>query len=430
MVGVTWKLAARNLLRNRRRNLIAMTAVVLGFLGISLFVDYVLWAETYMTTNSVYLNHNGHVLIVKPGALEDFGANPKRFLITKAEQDAVTAILTGDRRVEFVGQSLKGMGLLDADGHSVPFVAQGVDITLEKALRTHPQVMRWNAELVAGDRDGAIWQYDGSVFPVALTKKLARLVGLGAKLDRRAVQLIGATFDGKLSVVDGDLTNHFSTGLALNDDTALMTSLNALQRLYDTDGVTAIAVYLKDRSALFGFRRDLERTLHDQGLRMEALSYRDERVSPFYVGVVSFIGAAAIFFLITISVVVVIALGSTMSMAVVERSREVGMLRAMGFRDATVRGLFLKEAALMVLCGTAVGFALNHIVAVIVNDFSNLRFAPPGIAGSTKFLVVPNGNVSAVLAIVFVTVGAYAVGQVVRRQTKATVATLLSSSGR
>jgi putative ABC transport system permease protein len=203
-----------------------------------------------------------------------------------------------------------------------------------------------------------------------------------------------------------------------------MTSLTGLQKLYDTEGVSSIAIYLKDRNDLKGFYKDFNAKLKEQGIPLQALPFYDEKISPFYVGVTQFIFAAASLFLILVSLVVVISLANTMSMAVVERTREIGTMRSIGYLPSHVTRLFMIEGSFLIGLGLGFGLILNFVVSYLVNNFTNFRFAPPGISGDAQFLVITNMGVSAFLAVVFLLMGLAAVVTVVRRRTEMAVAQL------
>ena len=463
MTRMIFKMAWANLFRNSRRNAMSLFAVMFGFLGMSVFFDYVFWAEKWMTTISVYLNHNGHVLVYKDGMLDKYFTKPRRYMIGPELQAKVADIAAHDSRVEFVGKYLKGMGLVTHGAASSAFLAQGVDLSIEDRLQNHPQVRQWAQEFVRMQYHGNLWGHPEVKNPVAVTAKLAQLVGIGAagpaerastggglpgiraadaaeqaQLKPAApgspgatsapgsdeLQLVATSFEGALSAQDVNAVSRFSTGQALQEDTALMTGVDTLQRLYDTEGVSSMAIYLKDRSDLRSFYRDFDRKLAEAGIPLKAMPYYDESVSPFYVGVIQFIYSAAAFFLLLVSTVVVISLANTISMTVVERTREIGTLRSIGYLPTHVNRLFLVEGVYLVCLGLLAGFAANYGLAYLVNHYTNFRFAPPGIAGDAQFLIITNIGVLAALAAVFVVVGAIAVQVVVRRRTELPVAEL------
>ena len=79
-------------------------------------------------------------------------------------------------------------------------------------------------------------------------------------------------------------------------------------------------------------------------------------------------------------------LGNTMSSAVVERTSEIGTLRALGLRRAGIRRLFLCEALLLGLAGVVLGVLAALAVAALINH-SGWRWTPPGYAYAYLILV-------------------------------------------
>jgi putative ABC transport system permease protein len=62
-------------------------------------------------------------------------------------------------------------------------------------------------------------------------------------------------------------------------------------------------------------------------------------------------------------------------MAILERRREIGIMKALGASDADVRDLFFAEAGAMGLVGGAVGVALGWSIGRIINFGTNIYLA-------------------------------------------------------
>src|SRR2546421_3843112 len=78
-------------------------------------------------------------------------------------------------------------------------------------------------------------------------------------------------------------------------------------------------------------------------------------------------------------VVACLGIANTMYTAVLERTREVGIMKALGARSADVRGMFLSEAGMIGLIGGIVGLLIAVLVSVVGNVVVNNIAANQGI---------------------------------------------------
>ena len=79
------------------------------------------------------------------------------------------------------------------------------------------------------------------------------------------------------------------------------------------------------------------------------------------------------------SLMVLFTVGNTMSTAVIERTVEIGTLRALGLRRDGIRRIFVCEGVLLGIAGAVLGVLLAAAVGGLVNH-SGLTWTPPGRA--------------------------------------------------
>src|SRR6202007_1461663 len=91
-------------------------------------------------------------------------------------------------------------------------------------------------------------------------------------------------------------------------------------------------------------------------LQNDQLELQDfETLNPFYGQTLRMFGAIFSFISVLIGAIVLFTVGNTMSMAVVERTTEIGTLRAIGLRRGGIRTMFIAEGLVRGVCAAGSG---------------------------------------------------------------------------
>lgn len=429
-----WKLAFRNLFRNKRRSLATGAAVVAGFAGLTLLGGYIYYVEKGLRSYSVYLLNKGHVSVFKKEGLERFATKPSQFQITSEDQIKIEEKINAfSENVEWTGRVLTGAGLLSNGEKSIPFLAVGVDQkTLEKSL-VHPQVQKWAKDFLAQE---SLEFYDAvqkNPLSISITSRLGELIDRKIPFqqlpeEQKSVQLAGMNIFGDLNAVDAALSVNHSTGSELMEDSGLLAPLELLQQLYSTDGAHYMMIYLKNDQLIDETVQKLNETFQKENLPYQAYPFDHQAISPNYVGSMGFLYAMAGFFVFLICGAVALSIVNSLTMGILERTREIGTFRAIGYRPQQISWMMTQES--ICLCGLsgAVGIFLSSVIASIVNA-AHVTFSPPGVAAAVQFFLSVNPVLVFIISILFLALVSMTSYLVTHFKLKMKVVDLLSDTG-
>jgi putative ABC transport system permease protein len=357
-----WAMALRNLGRNPRRSLLAGSVIVIGFSAFALAGGFM--AQTFEALrDSTIRGGTGHLQFADPATFAGIEDTTLEHGLTEAERAA--RVLAGDSRVRAVLPRIDFVGLVTNGGRSVPFLGVGLEPAAER---------RWmeGASLVVSGR----WLAGGPAGEVVLGAGLAAALGVRPG---DSVTLLATSPEGTLNAQDAAVAGILDLGLKELNDRYLATSIDLASRLLGVSGTFSKLVVVLDRSA--GAKRalgSLSGLLRRNGFNLAGRTW--EELAPFYrqvrllyLGIFGFMG-------IILGVVVLLATANTMIMAVAERTREVGTLRALGTRPGRVLRTFFAEGVLLAFAGGAAGLVLSLIVTVALNHSGIMLPPPPGAA--------------------------------------------------
>lgn len=408
------KMGFRNFWRQKARNIYTLIAVAVGSASLICIGGYTNRWENTLKNDAIYLRGAGSLSIYKEDGRLLSRSKPKKFTLSAADVAKIRHELGAHPEVEHIGSFLRMTGLASNGCNSQPFEVLGYDPELDATLRAKPEVRRWCGDLL-GFIKGESFAAIGRPGLVGLASGLASLLGKASVQSEGAVeapltdlkayceapgareriardpnlQLMGLTFDGHFGAVDADIAHIFSTGSTLQEDTRLTAPLALVQELYQTERASHVAIYLKDHSRAERLMPAFAAQLKAAGLNVEIFSWNDRRISPFYHGVMSFIRAMDLFCTLLISSVVALCVINLTTMNVLERSREIGTLKAIGFPRSLIARIFLAEASLVAAVGSALGLALALLVCHYLEG-AGIRFHPPGFTGSVSFILAPS----------------------------------------
>jgi putative ABC transport system permease protein len=167
-----------------------------------------------------------------------------------------------------------------------------------------------------------------------------------------------------MNLLDIDVAGIYKPRSKSVNERGMRLPLTFAQSLYDTDKADRVVVLLDHWEKTEPIRKRLLTLLADTGLDCEIKRW--DELSRSYSGVKRMFDAIFGFVFIIVFIVVVMSVVNTMGMTVLERTREIGTLRALGLKQRGVAVLFAIEGAMIGFLGSAVGLALNIIVWALI----------------------------------------------------------------
>lgn len=412
----TLSLALRNLQRNRRRSLATLLALVIGGASILLFGGYVQNIVYGMQTG--YVRGGGHLQLQHRDYFLFGSADPTAYgiadyahVIDVVEHDPVLSPL-----LTVVTPSLEFGGIAGnfAAGVSRTIFASGVVVADRNAM------LRWNdygfpgkprvLALTGSSADAAVIgtgvarvlrlcdalhlercpkpQAAAAATGAALPQDVALLTdrdaaaapGTGADGEGARLELLAATVGGAPNVARLNVVKAEAQGVKEVDDAYIELHLKQAQRLLYGPArpeVTAIALQLHHTAEIPAAMARLEQLLATTLRGYPLAAYDFKTLNPYYGQTIGMFNAIFSFISLLIAAIVLFTVGNTMNAAVVERTVEIGTLRAMGERRAGIRRLFVAEAVLLGMFGALLGVLAALGLAALING-SGLTWTPPG----------------------------------------------------
>ena len=364
--------AFRNVWRNKRRSLTTMAAIVCGYAAISLFGGYI--ADTYnsLQVQAVSGERLGHLTIFKEGMLKEGRLSPKKYLFNQEEMAKLKEIVSAYPGVKVVTPGLPISGIFNADNASSIFIGDGV---VAKDL----EILR--GDLLAG-YGGQIHQ--GMDTGIAIASDMGRMLAM----EKGGLPtLITSTYSGQANAMDAEIVDVFETGNAGTNDKMILVPFEFAQHLMDTNGAQRFVVMLDNINNTSIAKDELQKKLVEAGLNVEIKTWRD--LSSFYNQVAGLFNMIFTFIFCIVFIVIVMSIVNTMSMSVIERTREIGTLRSLGFIKLRIVYLFLLEGGILAMLAVGVGALISVAVATGI-DLAKIEYTPPNSSAPVPLKIALN----------------------------------------
>jgi putative ABC transport system permease protein len=360
-----FRLAWRNVLRNRRRSLVTILITTVGCMSILVATGFALY--TYEELRDGSAREFGHLTVGDKEYFTRDEETPMQYGMSDYRE--LAAKLEKVTRVRRVLPRVSLSGLISNGDKSVVFLGTGADVEAEVEARG-PLL-----ELV----EGSLTSTNDSLPPVLLGTDLAR--SLNAQ-PGTGLTLMATTTSGGINAVDVMVTGIISTGWREIDKRIIYTTVEASQHLLMSDRVSTLSIYLDSTDAAPAVFEELASGDADHAYKpwWEQAFYYDS-VRALYNRIFGLLG-------IIIGTLVFFSVSNTLAMAVVERTREIGTLRALGALPGEIVAQFVREGAMIGAIGAVLGTLLAGIVVLVLPHLGLEMPPPPGRSVGYPLLVI------------------------------------------
>ena len=214
---------------------------------------------------------------------------------------------------------------------------------------------------------------DGIVLGTLLASRLGARVGDRITLYGRGTGVVSQVTGYPTPLtVPFEVTGLFQTGMYEYDNTHMYVSIARAQELAGLDSaVSGIEVKTESRWIAEAVAADIETLLKS---RYSAVEWQEQNRSLFQALKLEKLGMGLILFLIVL--VAAFNIVSNLTMVVADKTREIGILKAMGMTSASVRRVFLTQGIAIGIAGTLVGAVLGVVTSIVLGKSEIIKLDP------------------------------------------------------
>jgi len=341
-VILTLRMAWRNIWRNRRRTWLTATAMIFSNVLLVFMISLQFGSYDMMIDNTLKL-FSGHLQVQADG----YQDNPK-LRTSIPDVRSLTATLRAAMPATRIAPRAAGFALVSSEERSFGVEVVGVDPASEPGVSTVPGMVTQGRYLRESDA-GAI------VIGAAMARNLK--VGIGAELT-----LLGSGRDGSFAAGIAHVIGIFDSGSSDMDRAFAEVPLTWFQEIFAMRGHgNSIAIAVDGLDEVAAARAAAAAAIRDRG-DLVVLDW-----NALHPGLRQAIQAdlSSGWFMYGVLVILVgFSVLNTQLMSVLERTREFGVITALGVRPRRLASLVMQETALMALVGLGLGLFLGWLVTL------------------------------------------------------------------
>jgi len=339
------KMAWRNIWRNPRRTFLTIAAIAFASMILVFMLSFQLGCYETMINTSVKIS-TGHLQIQAKGYLKD-----KKMNLVIKDPRKIAAFLDRVEGINAYTFRANGFCLVSSDKRTYGVVVTGIDPINEARVSSIKSLVRKGSYLKAED-----------TFAALIGENLSQNLKVGINDD---ITLLGQGRDGSIAAAVLTIKGIFDSGIDEFDRNIVMMGLKGFQEIFSMEKSVHQAVITADS---LGQVFLVKQTIQDhftaaRGEEYLAVPDWMEIVPGLLQGIQIDLVSGIIMYIILV-IVVAFSIFNTFLMAILERTREFGLMMAIGASPARITKLVMFESTCMTLAGILLGIIIGSIVTL------------------------------------------------------------------
>jgi len=346
-VSMDVKMAWRNIWRNPRRTVLTVAAIAFASLLLVFMLSFQFGSYDAMINASVKIN-TGHIQV----QAEDY-KDKQSIRLVVPNPNAIGEILNRMPQMDAYTYRAKAFSLVSSNERTYGVVVVGIDPAKEAGVSTLKTLVHRGSYLPVGHRNNP-------TPPALVGKLLARnlKVGPGDELT-----VLGQGRDGSIAATVVKITGIYSSGIDEFDRSSIQIPLKHFQDVYAMDGaVHEVVAVAKSLKHLAKIKTDLSAKINQMDSKHPLIALDWEELMPGLLQAIQMDLVSGIIFYLILILVVAFSILNTFLMAIFERTKEFGVLMAMGTTPGRLTKLLLIESISMTMVGIVVGTILGSLI--------------------------------------------------------------------
>jgi ABC-type lipoprotein release transport system permease subunit len=379
------RMAWRNLWRAPRRTGIVLVAVAIGIGGVVLSMA-IYNGMMFQMVETAIATELGHLQVHAPG----FDQNPLlRFRLEDGGRAAM-AVLEGRADVRAFARRVRSEGLVSSPRANAGVRVIGIDPSAESRVSTVAETVVRGAYL------------DGERRRLLLGEELAtRLrVDVGSKVVL-SVQDLGGDLTGEAFRVGGI----FKSASGEIDRATVYVRLSESQQLFGLGAsISELVIVAREPQEILPLQQLLQQELGGAGV---VQTWQELR--PFLVQIVELFDQTGWAMYAAVFVAMMFGIANVLLMSVFERTREIGVVLALGMQPRRIVAVVVLESLWLTLLGLALGYAVAALGVFLLRDGIDLSLFAKGLSwmgiGSRIVPVIRSYDLFVPVTVAIVTAG-------------------------